>query len=157
MSISLSNTTPAAPSGSQLVQFQTDGSGRVSGYVPVSAVKLPGVDSTGNTANIAATNLLASPNNGLYRISAYIVVTVVDPTSSTLPSITLTWDDQDNGQPQSLTLTPTNAGNLLTTLQEATAVLSTGTGAAIQYSTTGYASNTPATMTYAVHFRVEAL
>jgi hypothetical protein len=157
MSVNFSSTTPAAPSGNQLVQFQTDGSGNISAYIPASSSIPTTVDLTGQTANISATNLVASPATGRYRISAYLIVTTVDGVSSTLPSVVITWNDADNGASQSLTLTPTNTGNVLTTLQEAACVVSARTGYAIQYATSGYASNTPATMQYAMHIVVEAL
>ena len=159
MAVNFSTTTPAAPSGSTNVVFATDGSGNVSASTPASSSLLTpnSVNLTAQNANISATNLVASPNNGLYRVSAYIIVTTVDLTSSTLPSIVLSWTDQDNGQAQTLTLTATNAGNTQTTYREALGVLSVSSAAAIQYSTTGYASNVSGTMKYAVHLRVESL
>lgn len=158
MSINLNDTLPAAPAGFENVLWQRDGSGNISAYIPGSPAIDPNgtVNSTGHTANISATPLVAAPA-GMYRISAYIVVTTVDGASSTLPSIVITWTDSDNGTPETLTLTATSAGNTLTTYKEAVAVVNAGVSAAIQYSTTGYASGTPATMQYAVHIRVEAI
>ena len=157
MSVNLSNTTPAAPAGGTNITWQTDGSGNVSGYTQ-SAVELvgDGVDLTAQTANVGPNTLVTTPS-GYYRISAYIVVTTVDGASSTLPSLTITWNDKDNGQAQSFDLTPTNAGNLLTTLEQSDMVVSAGSSASIDYETSGYASGTPATMQYAVHIRVEQL
>ena len=155
MSVNLSNTTPAAPTGGTNIIWQTDGQGNVSGYVQ-SAVELvgDGIDLTAQTANVGPNTLVATPS-GYYRISAYIVVTTVDGASSTLPSLTITWNDQDNGQAQSFVLTPTNAGNLLTTLEQSDMIVSAGSSATIDYETSGYASGTPATMQYAVHIRIE--
>jgi hypothetical protein len=157
MSVNLSSTTPAAPSGNTLVQFQTDGSGNVSAYI-AAATELVGdsIDLTGQTANISSTTLVTSPS-GRYRISAYIIVTTVDGASSTLPSVVITWNDGDNGQAQTFTLTPTATGNLLTTLEQGSMFISAGSSANIDFSTTGYASGTPATMHYALHIRVEQL
>jgi hypothetical protein len=155
MSVNLSSTTPAAPSGKTLVQFQTDGSGNVSGYI-AAATELVGdsIDLTGQTANISTTPLIASPS-GLYRVSAYVIVTTVDGASSTLPSVVIAWDDKDNGQPQTFTLTPTSTGNLLTTCEQDDMIVSAGSTANLSFSTTGYASGTPAAMHYAVHIRIE--
>jgi hypothetical protein len=157
MSVNLSSSTPAAPSGKTLVQFQTDGSGNVSAYIS-AATELVGdnVDLTAQTANVSATPLIASPS-GLYRISAYVIVTTVDGASSTLPSVVIAWDDKDNGQPQTFALTPTNTGNLLTTLEQNDMIVSAGSTANLHFSTTGYASGTPATMQYSLHLRVEQL
>jgi hypothetical protein len=74
-----------------------------------------------------------------------------------LPSLVITWNDLDNGQSQSFTMTPTDAGNLLTTLEQSDMIVSAGSSASIDYATSGYASGTPATMQYAVHIRVEQL
>lgn len=158
MSVNLSNTTPAAPAGSTNVTFQTDGAGNVSAYV-TAAVELTGsgFDATAQTANIGTTTLVAAPVTGRYRISGYIIVTLVDGASSTLPSIGITWKDANNGQGQTFTLTPTDSGNLLTTVHFNDAFISADVSAPIQFSTTGYASGTPATMQYAIHITVEKL
>ncbi len=156
MSINLNDTTPAAPAGATNVAWQQDVSGNVSAYVPSTGGTGP-VNSTGNTANIGATTILTPASSGLYRITAYIIVTVVDPVSSTLPSVVITWTDQDNSTSQTFTLTPTNAGNLLTTFQQANMEVSALASGNIQYSTTGYASNTPATMTFALRIRTEPM
>lgn len=157
MSVNLSNTTPAAPTGGTNITWQTDGSGNVSGYIQ-SAVELvgDGVDLTGQTANVGPSTLVTTPN-GYYRISAYLVVTTVDGASSTLPKLTITWNDKDNGQAQTFDITPMTSGNLLTTLEQSDMIVSAGSSAPIGYATSGYASGTPATMHYAIHIRVEQL
>jgi hypothetical protein len=158
MSVNLSSTTPAAPAGSTNVTFQTDGSGNVSAYIS-SAVELTGngFDATAQTADIGTTSLITSPTAGRYRVSAYIIVTTVDGASSTLPSIVLTWNDADNGAAQTLALTPTNAGNTTTTYEYNDAFVSLDVSAPLAFSTTGYASGTPATMQFAIHITVEKL
>jgi hypothetical protein len=159
MSVNLSNTTPAAPTGGTNITWQTDGSGNVSGYTQ-SAVELvgDGIDLTAQTANVGPATLVTTPN-GFYRISAYIIITTVDGTSSTLPSVVLTWNDANNGQGQTLTLTPssTNTPDLLTIYEQNDSIINAGSSATIDYSTSGYASNTPAKMQYALHIRVEQL
>jgi len=158
MSINLNRTSPAAPAGSTNIKFQSDVSGNVSGYVPTPAALLTAsnVDSTGNTANIGSTTLLAVSTAGIYRISAYIIVTTVDGASSTLPKVTISWTDQDNSQTQSFDITPTNSGNLQTTLEEGSLIVDAAV-ANISYATSGYASGTPAIMTYALHLRIEQM
>jgi hypothetical protein len=156
MSVNFSDTTPAAPAGSTNVKFQTDGSGNVSAYVS-SAVELTGngFDATAQTADIGTTSLITTPTEARYRVSGYIIVTLVG-TTSTLPSIVLNWNDSDNGQAQTFTLTPTDAGNALTTVHFNDAFLNVDESAALSFSTTGYASSgTP--MQYAIHITVERL
>src|ERR1700722_14309115 len=109
MASNFNSTTPAAPSGSVNVVFQTDGSGNDSAYVPASSGLLAPVALTGQTADISATNIptLATVSaNGLYRVSVYIIVTTVDGASSTLPSVTISWTDADNSTVQSYVITP---------------------------------------------------
>ena len=157
MSVNLSNSTPAAPTGGTNITWQTDGQGNVSAYTQ-SAVELvgDGVDLTAQTADVGPNTLVNTPS-GYYRISAYIVVTTVDGASSTLPKLTITWNDLDNGQAQSFDLTPTNPGNLLTTLEQSDMIVSAASSASINYATSGYASGTPATMQFAIHIRVEQM
>jgi len=118
-------------------------------------------DATAQGANIAPATLINAPSGpfapALFRVTAYIIVTQAATTSSTLPSVVLTWTDRDNNTAQTFTLTPTNAGNLLTTLQQASMVISPKAVTNINYSTTGYASVGGTSMQYAVHIRVEAM
>lgn len=158
MSINLNGTTPAAPSGSTNVIWQKDTSGNVSAYV-TSAPELTGddVDLTAQAANIASTDIIASPAAGIYRVSAYISVSQAASSTSTLPSVVITWTDQDSGQAMSLTLTPTSTGNALTTVEQAAATLSLTSTTALAYSTTSYASSGATPMQYSLHIRVETL
>lgn len=157
MAINLNATLPAAPAGSTNVVWQSDVSGNVSASLPVpSNLAASRIDLTAQTANIGATNLVASPTAGVYRVSVYIAVTTAGGSSSVLPSVTITWNDQQSAQLESLVITPTNAGNALTTYQQATGVISANTSA-IQYATNSYASAGVPQMQYALHIRVEAL
>lgn len=157
MGLNLSNTTPAAPAANVNVEWQTDGQGNVSGYVPQSAVEIVEVDLTAQAANIAATTMDTPTTAGLFRVVAYIVVTTVATTSSTLPSVVITWVDRDNGTTQTLTLTPTSAGNSLTTYEAAVGIISSAASQPIQYATTSYATSGATSMQYALHLRLEAL
>lgn len=158
MSVNLSNTTPAAPAGKTNVIWQTDGSGNVSAYIS-AATELVGdkFDATGQMANISTTSLVATPTAGRYRVSGYLIVTTPGGSSSTLPSIVLTWNDADNGQAQTFTLTPTSTGNALTTVEFGDAFISAGASAPIAFSTTGYVSAGVPAMQYAIHLTIEQL
>ena len=114
------------------------------------------------------TTLYSAPASGRYRVSAYIIVTSADPTSSTLPAVVLSWNDADSGVTQSLTLTsavPSSlsppVGNSTTTFAQANAIISALSGTAITYSTVGYATNTTSPpsgkMSYSLHVVLEAL
>lgn len=156
MAVNLSNSTPAAPDALHVnVAWQQDGSGNVSGNVPASLAEVAKVDLTAQGANIAATTLLALTASGRYRVMAYIIVSQVATSSSTLPKITLTWTDPDNNTAQSLDITATSGGNLLTTFAQASTVISAKTGTNIQYATSGYATSGATPMQYALHLVLE--
>jgi hypothetical protein len=157
MAINLNGTTPAAPAGSTNVTWQEDVSGNVSAYVSTGPTTLTPVDLTAQTANIGATTLLAATASARYLISGYIIVTTVDGVSSTMPKITITWTDPDNSAAQSFDLTATSAGNTTATIKQGVMVVSAKTATNIQYATSGYVSNTPATMQYALHLTIQKL
>jgi len=159
MASNFNNTTPAAPAGFTNIAWATDGSGNDSASVPTSAIELTvnNLDLLGQTANIAPATLFTPSASGLYRISAHLIVTIVDGASSTLPALTIGWTDADNSHAQTIVLTPTNAGNLLTTYQQADCRINAKTLVNVTYATGSYASGTPATMAYSVHIRIEAL
>lgn len=123
------------------------------------------IDSLAQGVNISPTPLINVPANagsgqqnpGMWRITAYIIVTQAATVSSTLPSIVITWTDQNNNTSQTFTLTPTNAGNTLTTFQQASMAVSPKGITNINFSTTGYATNGATSMQYAVHVRTEAM
>lgn len=159
MASNYNDTTPAAPSNRTNAQWQTDGSGNVSANVPTAAQELvaSNVDLTAQAANVASTPILTPGANQMYRISALILVSQAATTSSTLPSIVISWTDFDSNTAQSFTLTPTNTGNNLTTFQQALMVLKAKSGVAINVSTAGYASTGATPMQFALHLRIEAI
>lgn len=160
MSTNVNDTLPAAPTNYTNVKWQNDGSGNLSGYVPTSALHLPGVDLETQAANIAATDFVAAAAvlDGTYRISINIIVTQAATTSSTLPSVVITWTDENNSTLQTFTLTAASpSGNVLTTYGQGSVVVSSKVGFAIQYATSSYASSGGTPMQYALSLRVEYL
>jgi hypothetical protein len=156
MGVNLSARTPAAPAHGANIVWQKDGAGNVSAYT-TAAVELTGngFDATGQTADIATTDLITTPTEGWYRVSICIIVTTVDGASSTLPSIVLTWNDPD-GVAQSQTFTASSpTGNTQQTFDSDDAFISVGASAPLSFSTSGYASGTPATMQFAIHITCE--
>lgn len=127
---------------------------------PVSAVNL-GVPATvgstgllsGQSANIAATTLVASaPLAALYEVFVWIAVTQAATTSSTLPSVTITFS---NGVSQTIAVTTTQTGNTTTTFAEGRATIRCAAGTTIQYATTGYVSSGATPMQYEVYVVAE--
>lgn len=158
MSTNWNDVTPAAPTDHTNVVFQTDGSGNVSAYVPQSAHAFNALDLSAQAANISATDLVASADvvGGIYRVTVYIIVSQAATTSSTLPSVTISWTGGDSVTAQSVTVTAASpSGNVLTTLYQGSIVLNSAAAAAIQYATSSYASSGGTPMQYALHLRVE--
>lgn len=157
MAINFNDTLPAAPAGRQNVAWQVDVSGNASANVPSTPGLLPGIDTTGLVADVATADIIALSATARYRVSGYIIVTTADGASSTLPKITVSWIDADNNTLQTKDITATQTGNSLTTFDEGEVIVSSRTANPIQYETSGYASGTPATMTYALHIVLELL
>lgn len=133
---------------------------------PASATGSAAVGLTGLTANVASTPI--SPKldpviwstGGAYRASCYVIETTADAASSTLPACNVIFTDADTGNAHTVALTATNTGNAVDDIGAGTTTLPWGTfhpkaSTTISYSTSSYASGTAATMTYAVHFRLE--
>lgn len=155
MATNFNDLTPVAPALGMNVKWQTDGSGNVSAYLPGGGVAA--IDSTAQTANIAASTLYAVPTgyNGMYRVMAWIIVTTAATTSSTLPKVQIIFSDYDNNVSQTMDLTVTNPGNTTTTWESGSAVIYVKDGTTIQYATAGYASSGGTSLNYAVHIRIE--
>lgn len=172
MSVNLSNTVPAAPSGSTNVLWQTDGSGNISGYVPISPTEIISIDLTAQAAAVSATNLYLPTATAMYRISGYLKVTTAASVSSILGGTTgvvITYTDGTDSVMQSVTMSAfSQAGNTLTissgntgnTTTTVTVLGSTTvyakTAAQMQYAI-GYSSTGSPVMAYEAHLRLESL
>jgi len=161
MSINFSSTTPNPPAGNVNVVPQNDGAGNQSFYVPSSATVNTTVDLTAQSADISSTAIVSAPATGRYRLSGYIIVTTVASTgaaTSTLPNIVFGWTDPDNSTSQTATIIVASAsGNLLTTYGQGSVFISAKTATNINYSTSGYASNTATQMKFSLHIVLEAI
>lgn len=140
--------------------------GVVSAQGPASATGAAAKGLTAQTANISATNMsqfldpVIYGRGGMYRASCYVIETTADAASSTLPACNLVYTDADTGASATIALTATNTGNTVGNIGAGTTTLPWGSfhpkaSTAISFSTTSYASGTPATMAYSVHFRLE--
>jgi hypothetical protein len=119
--------------------------------------QIAAVDLATQSADIPGTSLY-NVTTGMYRVSAYIVLTTVDGVSSTLPSVQIQWADPDTNTAVGwLALTPTNSGDVFNTILQGSAVIHAKGGGGLSYNTTGYASNSPNAMKFALHIRLEAL
>ena len=129
-------------------------------HIPPAQFTYANHNTVNNAANIAATTLYAVPSGrgGLYRVSAYAVVTQAATTSSTLPNIGVLWTDNDSNVALSAnTVTPTNTANALGAFGNGDIVISAREGTNIQFQTSNYASVGATPMQYATHLRVEYL
>lgn len=139
---------------------------RVTAQGPANATGAAAVGLTGLTANVTSTPISPSldpviwARGGSYRASCYVIETVADGASSTLPACNVIYTDADTGNSHTVALTATNAANAVDTIGAGTTTLPWGhfhpkPSTTISYSTSSYASGTAATMTYALHFRLE--
>lgn len=129
-------------------------------HIPPGQLTYANFNAVTQAANISATTLYAVPVDraGLYRVSAYAVVTQAATTSSTLPNIGVLWTDSDaNVALSANTVTPTNAANAPGAFGNGDIVISARAGTNIQFQTSNYASTGATPMQYAVHLRVEYL
>lgn len=133
------------------------------------------INTTTLGANVSQALLYAVPSTGagLYRVSAYVVVTRQATTSSTMPKVQIDWTDSDTNTavgPFDVTLTSTavnpavganSAGQNVITADTGTPVgtmiISARQSTNINYRTTGFASSGATSMQYAIHIRLEAL
>lgn len=130
------------------------------GHVPVGQITYGPFNAVNQGANIGATTIYAIPaaRAGLYRVSAYAVVSQAATTSSTLPNVGVLWTDNDSNTPLvASTVTPTNAVNAVGAFGNGDVVISARDGTNIQFQTSNYASVGATPMQYAVHLRVEYL
>jgi len=159
MAINFSATTPAAPSGSVNVIPQNDGAGNISFYVPGSAVITATISEPTLTAdyNAGSPETLVTPTaTSVYRISFSQAIQVVDPVSSTMPSLTLGWSDPGSIA-RTKVLIATSTTNTTAVESDGNAVIYTNGSSPVTVTSTGYLSNTPATMTYALAVAIEQL
>lgn len=115
---------------------------------------------TQRAANVASTNLYTVPagQSGMYRVSAYAVVTQAATTSSTLPNVGIGWTDVDsNTALLSGLVTPTNTANAKGAFGNGDCIIVAAEGTNITYQTSGYASVGATPMQYAVRATLEYL
>jgi len=116
------------------------------------------VDLLGQTANVSTTNIIAStPAAGLYRISIHTAVTTAATSSSTLPSVTVSYTEQESSAAITGTAVSSNSGNLTTDVGRGDIICSCTASSAITFSTSGYASSGATAMQYSLHIRLEYL
>lgn len=127
--------------------------------------ELAQISLTAQTALIAATTLYTPLASGKFRISAYLKVTTVAGTSSTLGAVTITFTDPTDSVAQSQVIqmqteagasATTNAGNLTTSKLSGTLEIEAKIGVPIQYAI-AYASNAAAAMNYKASLTLEAI
>ena len=127
------------------------------------------IDSTGLTANVAAATLYTVPSSGegMYRVSAYVVLTTAGSVSSTLPNVQIVYTDKDSNTSVTLDATPvlgaaglgqTGAltANTVGTVDAGVVPIYVKASTTIQYQTVNYAS-VAAGMAYALRIKLEAL
>ncbi len=91
-----------------------------------------------------------------YRISYSQAIVVVDPASSTFPSLTLGWTDV-GGIARTKTLVSTSATNTTAVESDGDVTIYTNASTPVTITSAGYASGTAGTMTYALVVSLEQI
>lgn len=161
MSVNLNNTTPSAPSGSTNVLWQTDGSGNISAYVLGSSVSeivfstlQPSL--TANYNSGTAQTLFTPSTAAAYRISVSQAIVTVASSSSTFPSLTLSWTDV-GGIARTKILVATSATNTTAVETDTSAIIYTNGSTAVQVTSASYASSGTYPMAYSLAVVAEAI
>jgi hypothetical protein len=149
--------------------IQPNGVSVVNAGVPALVAK---ANATAQAANIGSTTLYAVPASGagMYRVSGYIVITQGATVSSTMPSLSVGWTDNDSGVTTSGVFTSTTTSNAAgfdsSDLQGSpgtgifavgSSIINAKASTNITYSTNGYASAGATPMQYALHVKLEYL
>lgn len=111
------------------------------------------------TADVGTTTLLASaPQDGTYLVMPWIAITTPASVSSTLPPITLNWNNGTAAY--SFAVSTTQTGNTTTTTGIGSSgptvarVIHVGIGQAVTISTTGYASSGTTPMAFELYVTI---
>jgi hypothetical protein len=149
--------------------LRAKGAGTITLYSPTDVVsltiigkpvvKVSAADSkTAQAANVNSPTFYAVPTSGLYRVSAYVVLTQAATTSSTLPGVSVSYTEAITGAVvQDIVFGTGGTTNTVGLHQGGSAVIQAQQGSHIGYITTGYASSGATPMQYAVGIKVEPL
>lgn len=156
-------TTNTAPVEAFRIAQNKDASfeGNVTVAGTITATGLLGVvasdGKTAQSANINAPTLYAVPTSGMYRVSAYVVLSRAATTSSVLPSCSVTYTEATTGVVAQDIVTLSANTNTLGLHVGGSVVISAQQAANIGYVTSSYASSGATSMQYAIHVKVEFL
>lgn len=168
--LNITNTASAA--ASTLLDLQVGGTSKFTVKVDGTLPSVAGLTTVGNgvpvmvattgllsgqTANIGVTNLLALAPVGFYRACAFSAVTTAGGVSSTLPAVTIKFN---NGVAQTQTLLASDSTNTTTTYKQACMVLQASAATAITYdagTTSGAYASSGTAMQYQLRVTLEAL
>lgn len=131
------------------------------GTITAGGVQLRGiVASDGKSAQSADINepgFYAVTVSGMYRVSAFVVLSQAATTSSTLPGSNVFYTEATTGIAVQDIITQSANTNLIGLHTGGTVVIAAQQGANIGYSTSSYASSGATPMQYSIHIRVEFL
>ena len=108
------------------------------------------------TANVAASNLVASASAGTYLVTVYLIVSQAGTVSSTLPDSRIIYTDNQSGATITVPVTSGLTTNTLSTFGQATFIVNAKSATAIQYDigqVTPYATSGATPMQFAAHYR----
>ena len=139
--------------------------GKVTSYNGISTVGngvssiFATLDLTTQAANVANTTIYAVPSSGvgMYRVTAYIVITQAATTSSTLPQVNVGWNDSDTNTVETIGITGTSTSNTVGTYSLGNVSVYAKASTNLTINTSGYASSGATPMQFALHIKLEYL
>jgi hypothetical protein len=109
------------------------------------------------TADINSPTFYAVPVTGIYRVSAFLVLTQAATTSSVLPSCSISYTEAVTGTAVQDKVTQTANTNLVGLHNGGSVVISAQQGSNIGYITSNYASSGATSMQYSIQIKIEFL
>ena len=158
MSVNFSNTTPAAVAGGTNVLWQTDGSGNISGYTTGSDIVFSTLQPslTANYNAGLAMTLFTPTAAAAYRVSVSQAIVIAASSTSTFPSLTLSWTDV-GGIARTKQLVATSSTNTTAVEADAVATIYTNNSTAVQVTSASYASSGTYAMAFSLSIAAELL
>ncbi len=108
-------------------------------------------------ADINSPTLYLVPTSGIYRVSAFLVVSQAATTSSVLPGCTVQYTEATTSVAVADIVTLSANTNLLGLHTGAAVIIAAKAGSTIGYTTTGYASVGATPMRYGLQLKIEFL
>lgn len=125
-------------------------------WTTVAAI-VGGSSRTAQATNVSVANFYTVAVGGLYRVSAYVVLSQAATTSSTMPSASISYTEAVTGANVQDMITTTATNNTVGLHSGGSVVIQAQQGSNLSFITSNYASVGATPMQYSVHLTVERI